>query len=204
MYLYKILAIKLCIAIYLITILSSCQRKQIDTLRNQDIFSVLQGDSILLMDGTINSKSLKAFNNLYQAFPSIKKINIKNCDGSMDDATNLKLSKQVHELKFNTHLSDNGHIASGGVDFFLAGIERSRGNNIAVGVHSWADGDNHQATDFPRGHANHLPYINYYIAVGMRQQEAENFYYFTIYAAPAASIHYMTEAELQTYSIFTK
>ncbi|MDG2195217.1 MAG: hypothetical protein P8K77_10315 [Polaribacter sp.] len=76
---------------------------------------------------------------------------------------------------------DNGEIASGGVDFFIAGIQRTKGSNIKIGVHSWA-GDNETATDFPVGHANHLPYINYYISVGFTKQQVESFYYFTINA----------------------
>lgn len=171
--------------------------------KTQGIFTLLEGDSTLLMDGVINRKSLNNFNSLYQSFPSIKRIEIKECEGSMDDETNLKLSKRVNSLLINTHLQDNGLIASGGVDFFLAGIKRTRGVNVTVGVHSWSDGGSVQATDFPVGHANHLPYINYYVSIGFTQQLAEDFYYFTINAALASDIHIMTETELQTYSMFT-
>lgn len=169
----------------------------------QGIFTVLEGDSILLMNGVINQKSLNNFNALYHKFPSIKSIEIKECEGSMDDETNLKLSKRVNSLGINTHLQDNGLIASGGVDFFLAGIKRTKGTNVIVGVHSWSDGGSVQATDFPIGHSNHLPYINYYVSIGFTQQLAEDFYYFTINAALASDIHNMTETELQTYNIFT-
>jgi len=67
-------------------------------------------------------------------------------------------------------------------------------------VHSWSDGVN-EATDFPVGDVNHLPYIDYYTSVGFSQQEAEDFYYFTINAAPAADIHWMTESEISEYGI---
>ncbi|BDS13844.1 hypothetical protein [Aureispira anguillae] len=202
MYLHKILALSIFMLLVTLNI-GSCDKKTDTTSRSQGIFTVLQGDSILLMNGVINSNSLHNFNALYARFSSIKKIEIKTCEGSMDDETNLKLSKRVHELRLNTHLQDNGLIASGGVDFFLAGIQRSKGTNVTVGVHSWSDGGSIQATDFPVGHANHLPYINYYISIGFSQQWAEDFYYFTINAAPASGIHNMTAAELQTYTIFT-
>lgn len=169
----------------------------------QNIFTILEGDSTVLMDGVINQHSLDNFNKLYRKFPSIKRIEIKECEGSMDDETNLQLSKRVNSLNIDTHLQDNGLIASGGVDFFLAGIKRTRGSNVTVGVHSWSDGNSVQATDFPVGHANHLPYINYYVSIGFTQQLAEDFYYFTINAAVASEIHNMTESEIQTYTIFT-
>jgi hypothetical protein len=184
--------------------LASCHQNIDQTpFGTQGIFTLQEGDSILLMDGVITQKSLNNFNNIYKKFPSIKRIEIKECEGSMDDETNLKLSKRVNSLSINTHLQDNGLIASGGVDFFLAGIKRTKGTNVIVGVHSWSDGGSVQATDFPVGHSNHLPYINYYVSIGFTQQLAEDFYYFTINAALASDIHNMTETELQTYNIFT-
>lgn len=171
--------------------------------RTKGIFTVLADDTTIEMNGVISSSSLKNFNNLYDSFPNINKINIEQCDGSEDDETNLLLSKRVHDLNINTHLLNEGLIASGGMDFFLAGIRRTKGTNTQIGVHSWSDGGATQATDFPVGHTNHLPYINYYVSVGFTQQQAEDFYYFTINAAPAESIHWMTNEEISLYNILT-
>lgn len=170
--------------------------------RQFGIFKVLDDNTTIEMNGTIGSSSLNDFNNLEAAFNSVNKINIKNCDGSSDDETNLLLSAKVHQKGINIHLMDNGLIASGGVDFFLAGISRTKGTNTMIGVHSWSDGSN-EATDFPVGHANHLPYIDYYVSVGFTQTQAEEFYYFTINAASAANIHYMTDAEIEQYNLIT-
>jgi len=172
--------------------------------RTFGIFKIIEGDTTVEMNGVINSNSLTNFNSLYTAYPNITKINIKQCDGSMDDETNLLLSKRVYDLGINTHLLNNGLIASGGVDFFLAGIQRTKGANTQMGVHSWSDGNGAQATDFIVGHANHLPYINYYVSVGFTQQQAEDFYYFTINTATAENIHWMTTTEISTYNIITQ
>lgn len=168
--------------------------------KTQGIFRVLDNQSTIEMDGVIGSSSLKHFNKLYSKYPDIKTINIKNCDGSMDDETNLKLAKKVYDLGINTHLMDNGLIASGGVDFFLAGHKRTRGTNTKMGVHSWSDG-NKEAKDFPNDHAYHQPYITYYVSIGFSQQESEDFYFFTINAAPANDIHWMTEGEIIQYKM---
>ncbi len=174
------------------------------TVGNQfGIFTVLSDNTTIEMNGTINSNSLDNFNDLTNSYPSVNAINIKNCDGSSDDEVNLQLAQVVYQRQMAIHLMDDGLIASGGTDFFLAGKTRTKGNNTRIGVHSWSDGTS-EATDFPVGHANHLPYINYYVSVGFTQQEAEDFYYFTINAAPAASIHWMTEQEIEQYNLLAQ
>lgn len=163
------------------------------------IFKVLN-DSTIEMSGVIGTTTLDDFNTLIGNYPNIKMINMNEVPGSEDDETNLLVSKRVFDLNIATHLMDNGEIASGGVDFFIAGVKRTIGTNTKIGVHSWSDGSQ-DATAFPVGHANHLPYINYYVSVGFTQQQAEDFYYFTINAAPAAGIHWMTAAEIQQYGL---
>lgn len=72
-----------------------------------------------------------------------------------------------------------------------------------LGVHSCAGGGN-VATDFPVGDAEHQSYIDYYISIGFTQQEAEDFYYFTINTAPAEDIHWMKEEEIIQYGMITQ
>ena len=201
--------IKFLFALFLGTLVLSCTSCSKDdntttNSREQGIFKILSDDATLEMDGVIGSQSLNHFNTLYSSFPNITKVNIKQCDGSSDDETNLQLSARVHQLGIDTHLMNNGLIASGGVDFFLAGVQRTKGSNTQIGVHSWSDGSGTEATDFPIGHTNHLPYINYYVSVGFTQQQAEDFYYFTINAAPAEDIHWMTDEEISNYNIITE
>lgn len=193
------------LGIAVILCLTACKKNNINVseTRQAGIFKVLDGDTAIEMNGVINRSSLDNFNRIIAAFPNVTTINIKNCDGSSDDETNLKLSVLVHQKKINTHLMKDGLIASGGVDFFLAGIKRTKDANTRVGVHSWAGGGQ-VATDFPVGHAEHQKYINYYVSVGFTQKQAEDFYYFTINAASAENVHWMTDAEIATYNILTQ
>ncbi len=184
--------------------LLACKTTNQASSNNQfGIFEITDNGNTIEMDGEIDSQSLNNFKALIAAFPNVTTINIKNCDGSLDDDINLQLSTLVHQKKINTHLLDGGLIASGGTDFFLAGIERSKGSNTKIGVHSWA-GDGKEATDFPEGDPEHQKYIDYYIAIGFSPDQAKSFYYFTINAAPAASMHWMTDVEIQQYGILTK
>lgn len=163
------------------------------------IFKVTNATTVE-MNGEIGDNTLTDFNRLIENYPNINLINMNQVPGSSNDEVNLQVSKRVFDLNIATHLLDNGEIASGGVDFFIAGVKRTKGTNTKIGVHSWSDGSN-DATAFPVAHANHLPYINYYVSVGFTQQQAENFYYFTINAAPASDIYWMTDAEITQYEL---
>lgn len=186
----------------LLLLISSCSKTAIDpNQRVFGIFEVMDDKETVYMEGEIGSKTLQNFNQLIATHPGIKLIEIYECPGSNDDEINLELSQIVHNLGINTHLLDSGLIASGGVDFFLAGVSRTKGDPVWVGVHSWADGSS-EATDYPMGHPFHIEFIDYYKGVGFTQSEAEDFYYFTINAASANSIHWMTEQELLQYNIF--
>ena len=83
---------------------------------------------------------------------------------------------------------------------FIAGVSRVIDFGAEVGVHAWNNGMN-EATDFPMNDPVHQPYINYYVSMGMTQQEAQDFYFFTINAAPSAGIHNMSEAEIVQYKL---
>lgn len=96
-------------------------------IRNFGIFRVMEDHRTIEMDGTINSRSFNNFNKLVAKYPEVTTIEIINCDGSADDETNLKLSREVHAMQLDIHLRKDGLIASGGVDFFLAGSKRTKG-----------------------------------------------------------------------------
>ncbi len=183
-------------------ILTACGNDDIGAEKQFGIFTVLDDNKTVEMDGDIRTQTLDNFEQLQVNYPNIKTINIKDCGGSLDDETNLKLALKIHQSGINTHLMDNAEIASGGVDFFLAGIKRTRGTKTKIGVHSWG-GDGENATDYPVGHKYHLPYIEYYQAVGFSQKQAEDFYYFTINSASAEGIHWMTDAEIEKYRLVT-
>ncbi|MEP1093673.1 MAG: hypothetical protein ABJG78_01110 [Cyclobacteriaceae bacterium] len=162
-------------------------------------FSIVN-DTTLSLNGDIDSKTLITFNEAIKRNPNTRLLIFKEAPGSEDDETNVKVGRRLHELTMNTHVENNGFIASGAVDLFLAGINRSLGENTKVGVHSWSDGTR-EATDFPRDSDEHQFFIRYYTDIGLSQQLAEDFYFFTIDAASAADVHWMTQSEIEKYSI---
>lgn len=164
------------------------------------IFSV-DGNGDLKIDGVITTNTPYHFDNILKDNPNAKLLTMFNCPGSDDDDANLLASRKIRNAGLNIHATATSELASGAVDMFFAGVKRTADKGAKFGVHSWSDGQN-EATDFPKGHAQHQPYINYFKEMGLSQQQAEDFYYFTIYAAPSADIHWMTDAEVNQYGLF--
>ncbi len=205
----KTLSIKFYTILLLVLAFASCKNDDnsvTDTAQTNvfDIFTVQSDGETVVMNGEIKSRTLDDFNNMLSGHPNIKRIHMAEVPGSSDDEINLQIGVRVHQLQINTHILDNGLIASGGVDFFLAGEQRTRGNNTQIGVHSWADGSGNEATDYPNDSTEHLRYIQYYESVGYSNQWSSDFYFFTINAASAANIHWMTAAEITQYQILTE
>lgn len=182
-------------------LLFSCKKDNIAT-KSIAPFTIVN-DTTLALNDVIGSRTLDAFNEAIRQNPNTRLLIFKEAPGSDDDEVNVQVGRRLHEIALNTHVEDNGFIASGAVDLFLAGNIRSLGENARVGVHSWSDGSK-EATDFPRNANEHQLFIQYYLDIGLSQQLAEDFYFFTINAAPAAEIHWMTEAEIEQYDIITK
>lgn len=156
--------------------------------------------------GVIDASTPGEVQNLIDNNPNVTTIIMYACPGSANDEANLQAAQLIYNHGYKMYLPHNGFIASGGTDMFLAGSTRVvEVTPEAVGVHSWAEDANGNvtATDYPVGHANHQPYIDYYINIGFTQAEAEAFYYFTINSAPFSSVHWMTQAELDLYKVRT-
>ncbi len=177
---------------------------------NQPLVFEVQNTSstFAVLHGYIDGSTPSVVQAFITNYPNVTTLVFMQMPGSDDDNANLIVSQALRNQGYKHYLpsvnaySQDAFIASGAVDMFVGGLTRVVDTGAEVGVHSWSDGVN-DATDYPVGHAYHLPYINYYVNMGFTQQEAEDFYYFTINAAPASGIHFMTESELNQYKIRT-
>lgn len=155
--------------------------------------------SRLVMNGEINSKTLDQFEAVIADHPQITTLFEGHVPGSLDDDTMIALAYRVRELGLNTELGAESEIHSGGVDLFLAGLERRATEGAVIGVHSWSDGVK-DAIDYPRNAPEHEANRAYIEA--MLGDDA--FYWYTIEAAPAAGIHIMTREEIEKYGLLTE
>ncbi|MCT4607782.1 MAG: alpha/beta hydrolase [Pelagimonas sp.] len=164
------------------------------TLTARADYFVAQG----VIDGSTPGVVRKALN----AHPEIKKIIMQYVPGSADDEANLEASRLLRESGISMVVPEGGLVASGGTDMFLAGVQRDVGSGACIGVHSWGAGsfiNPIAGRDVPKDDPQHQLYLSYYDEIGIDPA----FYWYTLDAADADNIHYMTLAEMQQYGIAT-
>ena len=152
----------------------------------------------LYIAGDLNAATPGKIKRVLAANPGVTTLVLTAMPGSMDDEALFPFARWIRSRGLNTHLTSRSVISSGAVDLFLAGTRRTMEKGAMLGVHSWSDGDR-QASDFPRSDDAHRMNADYIAA--MLGEEA--FYWFTIYAAPADGLHWMTQAEIDRFGILT-
>ena len=164
-------------------------------------FEVSEDGYDLYMDGIISSKTKGQIKKIFKKNPNIKKIIMGTIPGSINDNANFKIGELIRQKGMSTHVLKDSVVESGGVDLFLAGIHRTMEDGAQFGVHSWEDAiSGETALDFPRDSEEHELYIAY-----MEQMlGSDDFYWFTIKAAPADDIYYMTNQEIIDYGLITE
>jgi len=150
------------------------------------------------MRGVIGPSTPARVFELLLEHPEVDTIVLRDVPGSMDDDSNLRAALMVWRAGLATHVPSDGEVASGGTDFFLAGKRRSADPGARFGVHSW-EGFDQQGVDVPPDDPEHQRYLDFYRAVGIE----DSFYWFTLNAAPAEGIHWMTPGELDQYGMLT-
>ena len=156
-------------------------------------------DDKALMYGVIGESIVSSVTQLTSAHPDVDTIVLIDVPGSMDDDSNLKAATMVYDSGLNTQVLAHSDIASGGVDFYLAGNQRLLAEGAKLGVHSWGGEDGQNGSDLPRSHSAHQVYIDFYQHIKM--DAPADFYFFTLDAASADDIHYMTADELTQWKI---
>jgi hypothetical protein len=165
---------------------------------NSAVVFRVKGD-VAYMSGVITATTPAKVLELVFEYPNVNTIEMLHVPGSIDDVSNLRASLYIHQFGLSTRLNERSIIASGGTDFFLAGKEREVAKGAKIGVHSWSGGAK-PATELSKNHIAHKKYIDYYKIVNIPTE----FYWYTLEAAPAYDIHFMTEEEIKKYKVRTK
>lgn len=162
-------------------------------------FTVSGTDAVLR--GVIDARAITAIEDLLRDHPEVTRVIFQDCPGSVDDTSNLRAARLLRDANLTTHVPADGVIASGGVDLFLAGTTRTAdvAGGARLGVHSWGSGPIAGA-DVPRDDPAHQPYLDYYAEMGI----PADFYWFTLDAAGADDIHWMTAEEIARYGLLTQ
>lgn len=175
-----------------LTVLTACAEQY------TPVSFVARGDQIIAT-GTIDHTTLEAFEEVIGQNPQAKTLVLQQIEGSVDDDANVIFSRVVHESGMTTVVPSDGLVASGGTDLFLAGNTRVLQPGACVGVHSWSGGGL-VATELPEDDPEHDRYLDYFEDIGVD----EDFYWFTLEAAPADDMHWMTAAEANRFDMTSR
>lgn len=151
-----------------------------------------------IMTGDLRRNAPQKVARLIENYPELEWIELLDCPGSLDDQAALKASRLVRRAGLNTRVPANGVIASGAVDFFIAGTKREVIEGGKVGVHAWSDGRK-EGSDYPKTHSAHQLYLTYYRDMGI----GSDFYWFTLNSADSNNLHWMSREELLEYALLT-
>lgn len=170
--------------------------------QSQTVVRVVKDNLFLL--GTFDEHTSHKVITALERSPQVTQLVFTANGGSLNDQDTLKLGRYIRRERLNTYLIEDGVIASGGVSLFLSGIKRSIGDGSYVGVHAWAQcsgyGDSAHctpATNFAkndRAHDLHQDYINEMLG-------RDDFYWFSIGAAPYDGIHWLSQNELTQFNV---
>ncbi len=155
--------------------------------------------AVAVMTGTIGASTPGRMLELLLEHPEVETIRMEDVPGSIDDEANLRAARWVRRFGLTTVVPAGGMVASGGTDFFLAGERRLVEGGARLGVHSWA-GMEGEGADVEEDHPEHQKYLDYYAEMGIPAE----FYWYTLEAAPADDIHWMTEEEIERFAVATE
>ncbi|MEM8950013.1 MAG: hypothetical protein AAGA21_14110 [Pseudomonadota bacterium] len=171
---------------------------EVTRLNASEITELEIEDRRLYLMSPLNSKTFGQVTLAFERQPEIDTLVLTAMPGSVDDETTFKMARWLRDKGIKTHLLSRSVIASGAVDLFLAGTERTAEVGAQLGVHSWSDG-RQDAKDLSRDHGGHQLNASYVEA--MLGEDA--FYWYTIDAAPSEELHWLGRAEVAEFSLLT-
>jgi hypothetical protein len=177
------------------------------------IYNALQPDAGLLKfravdnlaygNGNTNGMSVSMVRAFLDENPQVDTLVMGKMPGTKDADMNIKIAREIRKRGLKTHLPRNGFIASGAVDLFLAGTQRTMECGGMIGVHSWGLTGDRTGTISPKT-----------IGVDRRQKFHEKFlrdmgidpafYVFTREAAEPSQLHFMSAEEIARFGLLTE
>lgn len=160
-------------------------------------FTVVDGTTARMAGGVVTATP-RQFAAMLAAHPTLKRIDLVDCPGSLDEEANLRLARAIRRAGLATHVPDGGSVRSGAVELFLAGVTRTAAPSAEFGVHSWRDEDGREARDYPADDPVHGEYLGYYREMGMDDATARAFYAMTN-ASGFDDLTYLTREDMARY-----
>ena len=152
--------------------------------------------TVAKMVSSTNGRSPQDFDAMLRDFPAIATLEMVEAPGTSNDIANLAVGRKIREAGISTHVPHGGSVRSGAVELFLAGETRSIEDGATFAVHSWLDNHGREADDFAPDHPAHRLYLDYYVEMGMSEEQARAFYSMTN-SVPHASARWLKAHEMR-------
>ena len=157
-------------------------------------FRVIDESHAILVDAT-DVRSPAQFEAMLAAFPGIAELALVEVPGTEDDKANMRLGRMIHDRGIVTRVPAGGSVRSGGVELFLAGKRRIAEPGSEFAVHAWEDDEGRQATDYSDTAPENRAYIDYYVEMGMAEDQAKAFYAMTN-SVPFEDARYLNDKDM--------
>ncbi len=181
---------------------NNARLRYIDQISDERSIQFKLAGSTAYVNGVTGPLSYGKVKKFLKNNPQVDIFVLEHMPGTRDSFTNLKIARYIRKKGIKTQLGQISFIASGGVDLFIAGAERTMECGARIAVHSWSVGGNKfrfSPNDLRRD--EHRPRHEKFLS-DMGVDPA--FYVFTREASEPESVHIMTNEEIARYGLLTK
>ena len=148
--------------------------------------------------GYTDGRSQGVVRQLLRDHPEVETLVLVNMPGTRDVTSNTRLARDIRRAGLDTELRADSRIASGAVDLFLAGVDRTVECGAMIGVHAWGS-SGFDAQDVRWD--NHRSYARDFLSdMGVDP----NFYDFRTQSAGSDSIHWMSVEEINRWGVASR
>jgi len=165
---------------------------------DHDLTFEVQGDSAVVR-GTTDSHSHNLVKNFVRENPGVDTLILQSMPGTQDMDTNRRVVMDIRAAGLATHVPADGRIASGAVDWFIAGSPRTIDCGALIGVHSWGTkiGERGDKTLYDGQLRTQRFFLD-------KMDVNPDFYQFTRAAAGPDDIHWLTVEEMLRYKLISE
>lgn len=190
------------LSVLVVVLLAGCAtsaEKHLEMEASEALSIEVEGNSAYL-SGILGHDLVQQLSDMVRNNPNVTDLVLVDVPGSVDQQATMQGARLIRHLGLNTHIASTGYVLSGGVDLFLGGVERSIGAGAGVGVHAWSDGTNVTAKNLNVTDPVHAVYVNFYLEMGV----PERFYWFSLDAAPADRVYFLSPEEEYDFQLVTE
>lgn len=163
-----------------------------------DVRFEVQGNAAYV-SGTTDSNSHNLVKDFVRENPDVDTLILQAMPGTIDMDTNRRVVMDIRAAGLATHVPADGRIASGAVDWFIAGSPRTIECGAMIGVHSWGSktGERGDKTFYD----GQLRIQRYFLS---RMSVDPDFYEFTREAAGPDDIYWLSVDDMLRYRLISE